>query len=153
MTTDAVMPTTEERAALVRLADLLHEGGGHSLTLVRGGVETDLPESVREVLTRVSEVLASGRGLAVVPIDRELTTREAADLLGVSRPTLIKLLDAGEIGYSRPSLSRRIPLDQVLAYKQRRSRRRRELLAEMTADAVEMGMYGSSATTDTRGAA
>ncbi|WP_241255828.1 helix-turn-helix domain-containing protein, partial [Candidatus Protofrankia californiensis] len=98
---------------------------------------------------RVAEVLASGRGVAVVPVDQELTTREAADLLGVSRPTLIKLLEAGEIGYSRPSSSRRIPLEQVLAYKQRRSRRRRELLAEMTADAVEMGMYGSPAPTGT----
>ncbi|HET8682887.1 MAG TPA: helix-turn-helix domain-containing protein [Micromonosporaceae bacterium] len=64
------------------------------------------------MLTRVAEVLASGRGLAVVPVDREPTTREAADLLGVSRPTLTKLLDAGE-----------------------------------------MGTYGSSAPTDTRGAA
>jgi excisionase family DNA binding protein len=150
MTTEAVMPASEERAALVRLADLLHEGNGRSLTLLRGGVEAELPRSVRDVLMRVAEVLASGRGLAVVPVDRELTTREAADLLGVSRPTLIKLLDAGEIGYSRPNSSRRIPLEQVLAYKERRSRKRRELLAEMTADAVEMGMYGSPAPTDTR---
>ncbi|WP_131784908.1 helix-turn-helix domain-containing protein [Protofrankia symbiont of Coriaria ruscifolia] len=143
------MPTSDERAVLVRLVDLLDESGGRSLALIQGGVEAELPRSVRDVLVRVAEVLASGRGMAVVPVDQELTTREAADLLGVSRPTLIKLLDAGEIGYSRPSSSRRIPLEQVLAYKQRRSRRRRELLAEMTADAVEMGMYGSPAPTGT----
>jgi excisionase family DNA binding protein len=146
---DAVMPASEERAVLVRLADLLGGGDGRSAVLVRGGVEAELPGSVREVLTRVAEVLASGRGVAVVPVDQELTTREAADLLGVSRPTLIKLLDAGEISYSRPNSSRRIPLEEVLAYKRRRSRKRRELLSEMTADAVEMGMYGSPASTDT----
>jgi excisionase family DNA binding protein len=150
MAADAVLPTTDERAALVRVVDLLREGSGRSLTLLRGGVEAELPASVRVVLVRVAEVLASGRGVAVMPVDQELTTREAADLLGVSRPTLIKLLDAGEIGYSRPNSSRRIPLEQVLAYKERHSHQRRELLAEMTADAVEMGMYGSPASTDAR---
>jgi len=148
MTTEAVMPTSEERAVLIRLADFLDEDG-RSLALTRGGLEAELPDSVREVLARVAEVLASGRGVAVVPVDQELTTREAADLLGISSPTLIKLLDAGEISYSRPSSSRRIPLEQVLAYKKRRSRKRRELLSEMTADAVKMGMYGSPAPTNT----
>ncbi|MGH3826470.1 MAG: helix-turn-helix domain-containing protein [Pseudonocardiaceae bacterium] len=149
MTTDAVTPAPDERGFLVRLADLLGERDGRSLRLIRGDVEAELPRSLREVLTRVAEALASGRGVVVVPVDRELTTREAADLLGVSRPTLITLLDAGEIGYSRPNSSRRIPLDEVLAYKERRSHKRRELLAEMTADAVEMGMYGSPAPTGT----
>jgi excisionase family DNA binding protein len=149
MTPEAVMPAPDEQAALVRLAGLLGAGDGRSLRLIRSGVEAELPRSMREVLTRVAEALASGRGVTVVPVDRELTTREAADLLGVSRPTLIKLLDAGEIGYSRPNSSRRIPLEQVLAYKERRSRKRRELLSEMTADAVEMGMYGSPAPTGT----
>jgi excisionase family DNA binding protein len=148
MTTKTVSAGQEEQATLVRLADLLHGRNDRVLVLIRGGAEAELPPSVREVLARVADVLASGRGLAVVPVDQELTTREAADLLGVSRPTLIKLLDTGEIGFSRPNSSRRIPLDQVLAYKERRSRRRRELLSEMTADAVEMGTYGSAASDD-----
>lgn len=153
MATDAVVPAPEERAELVRLADLLHERDVRSLTLVRGAAEVELPDYVRAVLTRIADLLASGRGVAVVPVDRELTTREAAELLGVSRPTLIKLLDAGEIGYSRPNSSRRIPLDQVLAYKQRRSRRRRQLLDELTADAQDMGTYGAPPPTGTSDAA
>lgn len=151
MPSDTVLPVPEERAALARLASVLHEGADRSLVLSRSGTETELPRSAYEVLSRIADLLAAGRGVAVVPMDRELTTREAAEMLGVTRPTLIKLLESGEIGYSRPRSSRRIPLDQVLAYKERRSEGRRELLAEMTADAVEMGTYGMPASTDTTG--
>ncbi|NYE49784.1 excisionase family DNA binding protein [Spinactinospora alkalitolerans] len=83
--------------------------------------------------------------VAVVPVDQELTTREAAGLLGVSRSALIKLLDDGEIGSSRPGSSRRIPLHEVVAYKRRRSHKRRTRLDEMTADAVEAGIHGMPA--------
>lgn len=144
MTAEAINPSPDERSALVRLADFLGNRPTAQLTLHQGGSAADVPRSVRELLLRITEVLASGRGLAVIPVDKELTTREAAELLGVSRPTLIKLLDDGEIGYSRPNSSRRIPLDEVLEYKERRSKRRRKLLDEMTADAVDSGLYGMS---------
>ena len=143
-TTEAALPTADEAAAAARLAQALGTGTGPSLTLLRGGVETEIPAPIIDILHRVSEVMAAGRGVLVVPLDQELTTREAADLLGVSRPTLIKLLDSGEIGYSRPNSSRRIPLEQALAYKERRSRKRRDLLAELTADSVEQGTYDAS---------
>jgi excisionase family DNA binding protein len=123
------------------------------LAVSRGGAQVDVPLSVRDVLTRIADVLASGRGVAIVPVDRELTTTEAAGLLGVSRPTLIKLLEAGEIGYSRPNSSRRIPLDQVLAYRDRRGQARRAILDELTADAVVRGMYGEPAPAETDDAA
>jgi excisionase family DNA binding protein len=143
MIADAIRPTPDERSALVRLADLLGARSNAQLTLLQGATAADVPRSVRDLLLRITEVLASGRGLAVVPVDKELTTREAAELLGVSRPTLIKLLDDGEIEYSRPNSSRRIPLDEVLAYKERRSKRRRHSLDELTADAVDSGLYGA----------
>ncbi|WBB95891.1 helix-turn-helix domain-containing protein [Solwaraspora sp. WMMA2080] len=150
MNGDAIVPGLDERAELARLADLLETAEGRELALVRDGIETELPGSMREVFARLVQVLASGRGVAIVPVDQELTTREAAELLGVSRPTLIKLLDDGEIPYSRPNSSRRIPLGGLLAYKQQRSHARRQLLAEMTADAVDSGMYGTPANSDER---
>lgn len=116
-----------ERPSLIQLTELLHSGPD-ALTVGRGRVQVDVPRSVRDVLTRIAEVLVSGRGVAIVPVDHELTTTEAAGLLGVSRPTLIKLLEAGEIGYCRPNSSRRIPLDQVLAYRDRRGQTRRAIL-------------------------
>ncbi|MBT8225041.1 MAG: excisionase family DNA-binding protein [Dactylosporangium sp.] len=152
MTADAIMPSEGERSSLAQLTELLHEGAG-TLAVIRSGAQVEVPGSVRDVLARIADVLASGRGVAIVPVDRELTTTEAAGLLGVSRPTLIKLLDAGEIGYSRPNSSRRIPLDQVLAYRDRRGQTRRAILDELTADAVDMGMYDQPAPVDTSDAA
>ena len=152
MATEAIMPDDGERPSLAELASLLHDGAGE-LAFRRGSAQIDVPSSVRDVLTRIADVLASGRGVAIVPVDRELTTTEAAGLLGISRPTLIKLLEAGEIDYSRPNSSRRIPLDQVLAYRDRRGRARRAILDELTADAVEMGMYGQPAPAETGDAA
>ncbi|MFC7527616.1 excisionase family DNA-binding protein [Actinoplanes sp. GCM10030250] len=152
MATEATMPRDAERPLLAELAGLLHDGTG-DLVISRGGAQVDVPLSAREVLTRIADVLASGRGVAIVPVDRELTTTEAAALLGVSRPTLIKLLEAGEIGYIRPSSSRRIPLEQVLAYRDRRAQTRRAILDDLTADAVEMGMYGDPAPSETDDAA
>lgn len=131
----------------------MRSGEEARLTLVHGSAQDELPPPVVEILRRVAEVMASGRGVLVVPVDRELTTREAAELLGISRPTLIKLLDAGEIGFTRPNSSRRIPLEEVLAYKERRSNRRRSLLAEMTADAVEQGIYDEPSDGASSGAA
>lgn len=152
MAAEAIMPNEDERSSLAELTELLYDGAGE-LVVSRGGAQIEVPRSVQGVLVRIAEVLAAGRGVAIVPVDRELTTTEAAGLLGVSRPTLVKLLDAGEIGYSRPNSSRRIPLDQVLAYRDRRSQTRRAILDELTADAVDMGMYGQPAQAETGDAA
>ncbi|MBG0825224.1 helix-turn-helix domain-containing protein [Planomonospora sp. ID91781] len=142
VTADALMPDPEESGALEKVTRTLHRQGNPRLRLVRGDSETELPPSLESALVRIAELMSAGRGVAIVPVDRELTTREAADLLGVSRPTLIKLLDDGQIGFTRPNNSRRIPLHEVLDYKERRSRRRKALLDEMTADAVDTGLYG-----------
>ncbi|MCH6468409.1 excisionase family DNA-binding protein [Sinomonas terrae] len=80
-------------------------------------------------------------------MDQQLTTQQAADLLGISRPTLIKLLDKHEIPYEQPSggRHRRLRLSDVLEYRERRRGERRSRLAEMTRQAAEDGLYERSA--------
>jgi excisionase family DNA binding protein len=73
---------------------------------------------------------------------------QAADLLGVSRPTLTKLLDEGKIPHNRPNSHRRIKLADLLEYQRRRRRERRELLQEMTTSSIEMGLYDLAAPMD-----
>lgn len=101
----------------------------------------EMPQAVGEALAEVVAILGEGRPVLVMPQNTQLTTGEAAQLLGLTRPTVVKLMEDGVLPFTRPNSSRRIALHDVLAYKEERSRRRREALDEMTADAVDMGVY------------
>jgi excisionase family DNA binding protein len=105
------------------------------------GEELCLPASVYTLLARVVHELARGNAVRVVPVSAELTTQQAADLLNVSRPFLVKLLESGEIPFHHVGTHRRVRFDDVMAYRHRRSRARRAALAEMAREAQEMGLY------------
>jgi excisionase family DNA binding protein len=72
---------------------------------------------------------------------REVTLQQAADLLNVSRPFLVKLLETGAIPFHYVGAYRRVGLTDVLAYRNQRSHARRAALAEMACEAQEMGLY------------
>ena len=106
-----------------------------------GGDEVEVPESAYRVLLQAVEELAHGNAVAVVPVHAQLTTQEAADLLGVSRPYLIGLLDQGVLPCTRTAGShRRLRLSDVLAYKGARDAERRAALDEMSAEAERLGL-------------
>ncbi|WP_217809842.1 helix-turn-helix domain-containing protein [Micromonospora sp. NBS 11-29] len=85
--------------------------------------------------------MASGYAVTIAPQHTTLTTQQAADMLGVSRPTLTKLLDEGKIPHERPNSHRRIKLADVLKYQEQRRQERRQLLRTMTAESLDMGLY------------
>ncbi len=86
--------------------------------------------------------MAQGAALGVVPMRHEVTTQQAADLLTISRPSLIKLLDAQALPYERSRGGhRRIRFADVLAYKQRRSETRRAALADIARMGQSYGAY------------
>lgn len=94
----------------------------------------------RFVLEALSQ-LAQGNAIRLVQIRRELTTHEAADLLNVSRTYLIGLLDRGEIPYRFVGSHRRIGLADLLAYREKSDRRRKNALAAIAAEAQELKLY------------
>lgn len=100
---------------------------GHPLTL---------PEPVRDALYNVVLALSQGRGISLVPRHLKLTTQEAADLLNISRPTLVRLLEDGRIPFEKPGRHRRVSLDAVLAYQQETRSSRRAALGELSRDAL-----------------
>jgi excisionase family DNA binding protein len=99
-----------------------------------------VPAKLVSFLLEVSEKLSQGRAIALVTFDSMLTTHQAARLLGVSRPHLIKLLGEGKIPYSRVGSHRRILLEDVLRYRQKRGGERQKVLDEMTRKMQEEGV-------------
>jgi excisionase family DNA binding protein len=103
------------------------------------GAEVALPARVVEAL-RVVLQLAQGNTVTVVPSHTELTTQQAADLLSVSRPYLVQLLEEGTIPHRKVGPRRRIRLADLLSYIRSEEERRREALAELTREAQELGL-------------
>ncbi|MNP74817.1 Helix-turn-helix domain protein [compost metagenome] len=92
------------------------------------------------MLDNILSELALGNAVKVVPIHAELTTQEAADLLNVSRPHLVKLLDEGVIPHTKTGRHRRVRFADLMAYKELRDRASREAMDELAAQAQELGM-------------
>jgi len=100
-----------------------------------------VPGSLVLVLRQILGFMSQGKEVAVTPILRELTTQGAADLLGVSRPFLIELLNKQEIPFHLVGTHRRIYLQDLLRYRDHRDRQRKEILNRMAREAVETGDY------------
>lgn len=100
------------------------------------GQPMTLPEPVRDALYNVVLALSQGKGISLVPRHLKLTTQEAADLLNISRPTLVRLLEDGRIPFEKPGRHRRVSLDALLEYQQETRSNRRAALGELSRDAL-----------------
>ncbi len=96
------------------------------------GEEVALPDAVFYVLERVAEVLARGDSVTVVPVGKELTTQQAADLLNVSRQYLVRLLDEGRVPHTKTGKHRRLRIEDVLSFKERRDAERGNALRDLS---------------------
>ncbi|GAA1984269.1 helix-turn-helix domain-containing protein [Amycolatopsis minnesotensis] len=126
--------------ALARLMKVLEDiapSGQHATLTSPYGESVPLPDEVYQVLREVVVALSNGLAINVAPLHAVLTTQQAADMLNVSRPTLVRLLEEGEIPFEKPGRHRRVRLADLLAYRDNARRHRRALLDQMTADAAE----------------
>jgi excisionase family DNA binding protein len=99
-----------------------------------------IPAKLVSFLLEAAEKLSQGRAIALVTFDSMLTTHQAARLLGVSRPHLIKLLEEGKLPYSKVGSHRRILLEDVLRYREKRGDERQGALDEMTRKMQQEGV-------------
>lgn len=111
----------------------LEVGDGETVTI-------ELPEAVGDALLGALFDLAEGRPVSVADADEELTTREAAELLNVSRPHLVKLLKEGEIPSHKVGSHHRVRRRDVLAYKKEQRTRSEEAMQRLTEESQKLGL-------------
>lgn len=136
-----VLPPSGGTPDLRELATALASDAEFSL-VDGSGQAFHLTAELRNVVVQAVSALSEGEAVTLEPLRTLLSTQEAANLLGISRPTLVKLLESGQIAFTKPGRHRRVQLRDLLDYqRQLRERRRAELAAAMTAEAADDDAY------------
>ena len=122
-----------------------YSGTGEALSVQvledgRLGDTLRIPAAALHLLRDILTEMAQGNAVTLLPIHAELTTQEAADLLNVSRPYLIRLLEAGDIPYHKTGTHRRVQARDVLAYKERTDVLRHQALQDLAEQAQELDL-------------
>lgn len=130
------LPSADEKAAANQLRRIIatHAAGDAKLRVLDDGkspAEVTLTPALSNLLMELLRHIGRGDAVTLVPVSQMLTTQQAADILNVSRPFLIGLLDKGEIEFSTVGRHRRIKANDLFAYKRARDTKRSDALAAL----------------------
>lgn len=144
-------PSTEDIAAASTAACAMSrlDRGSPSISFVPQPVDGDtvnvepisLPMSIFRMIVNMLVQMGNGNAVAIVPVNAELTTQQAADLLNVSRPHLVKLLEQNALGHRMVGTHRKLKAREVLNYRTKTAFARSESLKKMVALDEELGLY------------
>jgi excisionase family DNA binding protein len=135
----------QDHAQVEALLAQLQEGATTAVLEAPSGHRVVLPTEIYTVLVNITKAMAEGRAITIAPQAQVLSTQQAADLLGISRPTLVAILERGEVPYTQPGRHRRVRLTDVLDYQQRQRHTRRRVLDTLTREADELGINDTPA--------
>jgi excisionase family DNA binding protein len=133
-----------EAAAVIQLRDFMASKPigerRHASLRSPDGHQMEIPDSIYRVLVAAVGAMAQGNAVSIVPVHHELTTQQAAELLGVSRPHLVKLVDAGEIPHHKTGSHRRVYFEDLIRCRDVRDAERSAALRELTRKSAEYGL-------------
>lgn len=135
--------TSSPSPAVEALRRHLHKAGESLIVRLDGGKEVELPAELLEPLRAAVDIVYNAHGVTVTPTITILTTQQAADFLGTSRPTMVTTLERGEVPFTMiPGENHRLTrLDDLVAYRQLAQQRQLEGIAKMHRIAEEEGLY------------
>jgi excisionase family DNA binding protein len=143
-TADVVSPAPAEADELAKVLSFIEAHEAHHGTspepafFLSGAGEHDrveLTEQLHTILKRVVQALSHGQSISILTRDQEISTQQAADILGLSRPTVVKLIDEGALSaYVPGAVRRKLRLADVLAYREELRARRNQFLTESSAE-------------------
>jgi len=132
------LPEADTRAEILDFAELMRElevflvqSSSKAALVDPQGNARPIPDEIFRILDQVTNALAAGEGITIVPQGMTMTTQQAAEFLGISRPTLVRLLEAGDIAYDKPGRHRRVQLEDLVAYQANFRAERRAALREL----------------------
>jgi excisionase family DNA binding protein len=137
-TEDAELARTSARELSALLAQIPRAECAH---VKLDGHDLVLPRQALALLQDLLSEMAQGNAVTIVPTHAELTTQEAANILNVSRPYLIKLLEEGKISHHKVNKHRRIRFDDLMGYKKQQALRSSKALDDLAQQAQELGMF------------
>jgi excisionase family DNA binding protein len=138
------MPTEEEVMLAAEssrlLAACVGTGDRARLRLIDGDTNVTVPVSAIHMLVDILSAMAQGNAVSLVPIHAELTTQQAADMLNVSRPYLVKQLETGVIPFHKLGRHRRIRFSDLMEYMEKIDEESRQAADELTAEAQRLDL-------------
>ena len=134
---DPVSIPKKQEKQIRELRRLVQQGGAK--LLAPDGYQIDIPKPVDDLLLAIHKNLQAGKAISIVREHQQLNTQRAADILGVSRPFLVGLLESEQIPFHMVGSHRRIYLGDLLEYKRKDDQTRRGSAAELTALSEELG--------------
>ena len=123
------------------LAACIGKGDEACLRLIDGDIDVKVPVKAIHLLVEILAAMSKGEAVSLVPFHKELTTQEAANILNVSRPYFVKLLENEELPYRKVGVRRKVLFQDLIDYKEKQDKESKQAMDDLAAEAQEQG-YG-----------
>ena len=140
-TLDPITIPVYQKEQVQELQKLMQREGRASLVGKGGEPALELPDVVYSLLLRILQGMQEGKAISIVPFMQDLTTQEAANFLGVSRPFFVKLLETGKLHYHMTGTHRRVYLKDLMDYRQHRDHDKIETIDRIAQFEEDAGLY------------